>query len=538
MTSVLAHWAERVAADVISREDKEKYVIEGGLSPSARKHAGSIREFMIAHFVKRILEEKYGKKVRFIYSWDAYDRLKKVSASIPPEKREEISKYIGVPQSEVPDPFGCCESYARHFEKILENEVAFLGVEDVEYIYQDKMYKSCEYWELIVDIMQKRDIIREIMKKYKPVDENYWPIKIYCENCKNGDYTQILEYDGHTRVHYRCNSCGYENEIDFSKVGIVKPTWRVEWAMRWKYYGVDVEPSGKDHMVAGSSYETSSEIIRALWRQEPPYPIPYEFVGREGEKAKMSSSRGNVITISDISKVYPREVIRFLYAKYSPSKYIVIPLSPLIFKVYTDFYEIEHYYFSPPEGVSEKEYRISRTVYEFCYPQKSLVPPFEPVQVPFRLLVELANAKGENVEAIMKYLINAYHVEEPFDIGRLRTFVQKAINWVNLYAPPQYKYTIAEKLDEGLLENLSRAQIEALLVLKDRLPRIDDATALYHEFFSISRECGISPEKFFEAVYLVLLNKNRGPRLAPFIFMIGKERVLHLLEDLERLLRG
>ena len=82
-------WADQIAKKIVERNpDKKEYFMQGGIAPSARKHIGSIREIITCYLVKLALE-KMGKKVRFAYSWDAYDRLKKISASIPEEKRKQ-----------------------------------------------------------------------------------------------------------------------------------------------------------------------------------------------------------------------------------------------------------------------------------------------------------------------------------------------------------------------------------------------------------------------------------------------------------------
>jgi lysyl-tRNA synthetase class 1 len=38
----------------------------------------------------------------------------------------------------------------------------------------------------------------------------------------------------------------------------------------------------------------------------------------------------------------------------------------------------------------------------------------------------------------------------------------------------------------------------------------------------------MKPGEFFKAAYLVLLNKERGPRLASFILTVGKKKVAEL----------
>ena len=57
-----------------------------------------------------------------------------------------------------------------------------------------------------------------------------------------------------------------------------------------------------------------------------------------------------------------------------------------------------------------------------------------------------------------------------------------------------------------------------------------DEKTLFEEFYSICKETGIKNVDFFKAAYQVLLDKERGPKLAPFILTLGKEKVIELFE--------
>lgn len=74
------------------------------------------------------------------------------------------------------------------------------------------------------------------------------------------------------------------------KSGNGKLTWRVEWAARWKIFGVTCEPFGKDHAASGGSYDVSSVISEEIFNYEAPYPVPYEWITLDGEA--MSKSHG------------------------------------------------------------------------------------------------------------------------------------------------------------------------------------------------------------------------------------------------------
>ena len=74
---------------------------------------------------------------------------------------------------------------------------------------------------------------------------------------------------------------------------------------------------------------------------------------------------------------------------------------------------------------------------------------------------------------------------------------------------------------------------ESLKLLTKKLKEKDyGEKELFNEFYEICKQVGIENKQFFKAAYLVLIEKEKGPKLAPFILTIGKERVIKLFEGL------
>ena len=181
-------WADQIADKIIKeRGNKKVYTCASGIGVSGTLHIGNFRDTITTDLVIKALQDK-GKKTRFVYSWDNFDRFRKVPANIP--KTHE--KYIGMPVSEVPSPFGKGK-YAEYFEKPFEKSVKKVGV-NPEFISQSKMYKSCKYSSLIKLAIDKRKEIMKILNKYRqePLKEDWYPIMVYCEKCKR-DLKKILE---------------------------------------------------------------------------------------------------------------------------------------------------------------------------------------------------------------------------------------------------------------------------------------------------------------------------------------------------------
>lgn len=178
------HWAEKLALDVISRNpNKEEYVCAAGISPSGSVHIGNFRDVATSYYVVKALR-KMGKKARLLFSWDEFDRLRKVPSNVAPIC-PDFDKYLGMPYALIPDPYGTHSSYAEHNEKEFELSLEELGI-DVDFRYQAKKYMNGDYTEGIINAIKKRKEIYDVLMEYKTQDsdegerENYYPLNVYC----------------------------------------------------------------------------------------------------------------------------------------------------------------------------------------------------------------------------------------------------------------------------------------------------------------------------------------------------------------------
>ncbi|MFA6707336.1 MAG: lysine--tRNA ligase, partial [Sphaerochaetaceae bacterium] len=55
---------------------------------------------------------------------------------------------------------------------------------------------------------------------------------------------------------------------------------------------------------------------------------------------------------------------------------------------------------------------------------------------------------------------------------------------------------------------------------------IEDEKALAEEIYAVAARCSVEPTELFKTTYLILIGKERGPKLAGFIKACGKEKVL------------
>nr|MDP9212201.1 hypothetical protein [bacterium] len=185
------HWAEQLAEEVIERfPDRKEYVCAAGISPSGVVHFGNFRDVMTITAVGRALERR-GKRVKLLFSWDDYDRFRKVPAGVDPAKFQE---HIGKPLSALPDPQGDRNvSYAKRFERLFEGAVRELGI-SLEYRYQSDLYQAGVYDDAIRKAVEEREAIGRTLlgfmsdkaKAAKGITDEafiktYYPVNIYSE---------------------------------------------------------------------------------------------------------------------------------------------------------------------------------------------------------------------------------------------------------------------------------------------------------------------------------------------------------------------
>jgi lysyl-tRNA synthetase class 1 len=508
------YWADQLAENIIKeRGKKPEYVIASGISTSGSVHIGRLREEMTVDIVRRALISK-GVKVKYIHSWDDLDRFRKVPTNVPPAWQDHIGKAT----TKVPDPWGCHKSYSEHFKSEFLESAAKLGLKP-EYQSQTELYEKCVYKDEIKTALLKNELIKQILNKFRDenLGEHWYPVEIYCEKCKT-DATKITNYDGDYTLSYDC-ACGNADKVDFSKKGIVKLRWRIDWAMRWAFYNVDFEPAGKEHSTPGGSRDTSKLICEQVYNSQSPTYQMYDFVILKGEGGKMSASAGNVILPKDLLEVYLPEIVRFFYAGARPKTEFAVPLDTDVFKEYEDFYVAERVYYKKEEGVDKKKAAHLKRVYEMSVvdkPEKKM-----PVQIPFKYLVILSQFYPDD-EKIIEKLIGSGHIKKTQKKdSRIKQLIACARNWVKDYAPEEYVY----KVQEEKFGDLETKEKDVLEILMETLNKNFTESDLY----AIDKVSGLGGH-FFKLCYKILLNKERGPRLVELIDIIGKEKVKEIIK--------
>ena len=507
------HWADVTAERIIKeRGDVDEYTVESGITPSGVVHIGNFRELFTVWAVAKALRSK-GKAVRVIHFWDDYDRFRKVPKNVP----DEWGEFIGRPVSEVPDPWGCHESYAHHFMGNFEEEIARMNM-DVEFLHATELYKSGFFEEEIHTSLEKKENIREILDrireqaKQEPLPDKWWPAYVYCEKCRK-DSTEITAFDGEY-VNYRC-SCGYVGKTHV-RGGNVKMRWRIDWPARWAKLGIDFEPGGKDHLVAGSSYDTGKEIVKEVFGARPPTTLMYEFVSAKGQKGKMSGSKGDALLLSDLLEIMEAELILFYYGRFRPNKEIRIDLGLGLIKEYEEFDRTEDAYWERKDYDED----LLRAYWVAMEP----MPEKKPARVAFSTLVNLVQVPGMDEDRLRETLVRMGKMGEE-GWHKVMERAERAKKWLDNYAPESVKFKIVEelpdlKVPEGVREGLAR--------IANAVEGGASEEELNTVLFDVARSVS-SPRDFFPWIYRLFIGRERGPRVAGLLLSLDRDFVVRRL---------
>ncbi len=521
-------WADKIAREIIEKfRDRKEYVIVTGTSMSGEPHIGNASDLIRGEAIKLALED-LGKKAKLVWVADDLDPFRSVPQGFP----EEMRKFLGMPVSMIPDPFGCHESFAKHYEMLFLKQLKELEIEPEAY-FGIKMYEEGLYDESKEKAMEKREEIREILNKYRktPLPKDWYPLDVICENCKKIPTTKILSYDPKRKeVEYVCEKrkvlihkkniiegCGHRGKVSIFGTS-TKLTWRVEWASRWIFLNCCCEPFGKEHAAAGGSWDTAKEIVKILGG-EPPVPVVYEHIQVEGEK--MSKSKGNVITIPMLLEVMSAPEIKFWlnFGKITKARDISLETLPLYNAFYFD--KAEKIYFGETSTGNEREDLNYKRAYELATKRKFK----KSLNLSYDFAAFLSQIFGTDVERVKEILKKTGHYkEEDEEIDeRLKLRLSCALNWVKKYAPEKYRIIIGGRKVE--LSKTEKEQVEDLIkLLRKKL----DVEKLQEEIYKIARKGEV--KEFFKKCYLMLIGREEGPRLANLILALGKEEVIERLK--------
>ncbi|RDE11171.1 MAG: lysine--tRNA ligase [Candidatus Thorarchaeota archaeon] len=541
------HWIRQVVDSVLER-DVPNYLISTGKSPSGSIHIGSLRELIIADVIKRQLQQ-LGKKAKTMFIVDDYDPVR----SFPPGISLPLKEWAGMPYSDVPDEFGCHESFGSHWANEFIDTFSEFGLAP-EIVWTHELYEKKEMQDAVRICLENTEVIREIMiefvahdfdeeqkKQYIDSMKTWFPASVVCPECGHlqagvkGEIVpnRITRYNRDTEeVTFECQACGHTDTVSRSDLRL-KLTWRIDWPAKWYIFKVTCEPAGKDHAVKGGSYDTGLEVSKRVFGWSGPVKVPYEWVQIGGHD--MTTSKGVVFRPKTWLSVAPPQLYRFLMLKTDLQR--TINVRPERIPDMCDEYErFERLYYRLDDGADTK-----RELIELLYPlsepngaRATYIP-----KLPFKyavLMSQLQDILGrETVIERCEDAIKKQHSIKRIPKGAqsLMTIrLEQARNWVEQFGSATDRIRVTPEVPIEVRTSLTasdRSFLSGMVRVLSPLSISDDE--IQAAVFQTARDSGLSEKQAFVVLYRVLVSQKYGPRLGSFINMLGKDWVVHRIES-------
>jgi len=528
-----AFWADSVADAIEARSPEEPIVIKGGVSPSGVPHIGHFNEIMRGYYVAEALRSR-GHEVRQVFTADDKDRLRAVPRQLADldwnvvglgeVNAGALGRNLGKPYTDIPDPFGCCDSYGAHFTNLLKKSADLVGV-DVEFVSNTELYAEGEFEAVTRRVLERADRAREVLSAYQnKVDDDYVPFLPQCAEC--GKLTEgVTEVDlGSGEVHYVCadveaggdtiEGCGHEGVASLRDG---KLPWRFEWPGQWEILGVDFEPFGKDH--AEGSWPSGEDIAENALDIQPPVPMVYEWFTLEGEP--LSSSSGNVVTVDEVLDILEPEVFKYFFTK-NPRKqrdFSVESVDQLV----DEFDRFEAIYFGEVDPREEN----GRELAERAYPMVVDEPREERVRVPYTFAAVLGMTDDPALrEEIARKEGHISDDAPEWAVEGALARVERAREWARRTGN-EFDYEL--KRAELPETDFDAAIAAALDDLADFVAAGHDGEEIQGEIYETAKRHDLDIGDFFSAGYRLLFDDTEGPQLGPFMAKLDQEFVVRRL---------
>ena len=512
-------WIDKLAFELVEREKQlgrntDLIRVESGLGASGIPHIGSLGDAVRAYGIKLALEN-FGYKAELIAYSDDLDGLRKIPDGLQ-VKEENIGRRV----SAIDDPL-CDEhdSYGEHMSSLLLDGLNRLGIE-YEHKTASQTYKEGllteQIHKILVNSKKIGDKIEELTGQEK--FQNILPYFPVCKNCDRLYTTESFEYiEDEKKVRYRCKDseigsniikgCGHEGESDITK-DLGKLAWKVEFAARWQAFDIRFEAHGKDIM---DSVKVNDWVSDEILRFPHPHHVKYEMFLDKGGK-KISKSLGNVVTSEKwLNYGTSESILLLLYKRITGARELGFEDIPALMDEYN---ELENIYFGKTKVDNEAKLVKSKGLYEYV---NLLRPPENPsTHVSYRLLIELCKIfKDNRIEYVTSKLIDYGTIKEEG-----KDDVEELIKLAGNYSDDFEETKIpATKIT---VDDSSKV---ALKQLADLLQKDETLEDLQNSIYSIAKENQVQPKDFFRILYQIILSKDRGPKIGPFIEDIGKKKV-------------
>jgi lysyl-tRNA synthetase class 1 len=335
---------------------------------------------------------------------------------------------------------------------------------------------------------------------------DWWsPIMPTCEKCGKNATTRVIKHNIF-EYEYACDrdvgytkGCGYLGKAKISD-HLYKLTWRLHWPAWQDYFKTSAEGGGVDHFTRGGSRDSLEVIFREIFKKEPPIGYKFGFILFNGKK--YSKSKGQGIGISELMQLLPPEIIKYMLLKPDLQENIdIVPSGKNFLRLIEDYEKALELIAKDPNLLSKADRK--RMLAAKLSSEKQKIRGWK---TSFLDLILYRNLQLSWDKIAQKTDENS--------VQKLSFYIE---NWEKKnFIPDEYQFKYSpKKISTDSFVYKFFANLETKM----------SAVDIHNFAFVCAKETNISPAKFFEECYLVLLRKPVGPKLGKLIEAIGIEKV-------------
>src|SRR4051795_72567 len=187
--------ARKLIARYKGKAPAKGYVLfETGYGPSGLPHIGTFGEVARTTMVRQAFQRLSDIPTKLFAFSDDMDGLRKVPTNVP--NQEMLAKYIGMPLTKVPDPFGTHESFGHHNNAMLRGFLDGFGF-DYEFVSSTECYLAGRFDEGLLNVLQNYEKIQEIMLASLREEraQTYSPFLPVSQNTGKVLMTKVVKHD-------------------------------------------------------------------------------------------------------------------------------------------------------------------------------------------------------------------------------------------------------------------------------------------------------------------------------------------------------
>ena len=133
------------------------YVLfETGYGPSGLPHIGTFAEVARTTMVRRAFEVMTGMETRLIAFSDDMDGLRSVPENVP--EKDMLEQHLGIPLTQVPDPFGTHDSFGAHNNAELRRFLDAFGFA-YEFRSATECYRAGVFDATLLRVLERYDAV-------------------------------------------------------------------------------------------------------------------------------------------------------------------------------------------------------------------------------------------------------------------------------------------------------------------------------------------------------------------------------------------